>query len=193
MQPNDLERRPEAAELRWEIDVPIFKDPLIRRQLGLALGIPFGLLALFLFVLSFSDRGALYGIGLLALLFFVGWIFIRLVYKGVYQVEFHLGQTSLTCRTRAAQAKTNRLVNGLAVLLGLLTGKPAAAGAGLLAQSRQTVTLRWDRIRRVRRYPRQHTFLLRAGYLESVAIFCHEENHRAVEQWIDARVKPTEE
>ena len=35
-------------ELRWEMKVPLWRNRLIRNQLGLAIGIPFGLLTMIL-------------------------------------------------------------------------------------------------------------------------------------------------
>lgn len=39
-------------ELTWELRVPIFKNSLILKQMGLAIGIPFGALILFLLVMK---------------------------------------------------------------------------------------------------------------------------------------------
>jgi hypothetical protein len=38
--------------LQWQIRVPIFRNPVILKQLGIAVGIPFGLLALAVTILS---------------------------------------------------------------------------------------------------------------------------------------------
>lgn len=51
-------------ELRWELQVPIFKNNLILKQIGIAIGIPFGALILFLFIIK-----AWYGLILISMTF----------------------------------------------------------------------------------------------------------------------------
>ena len=50
-----------------------------------------------------------------------------------FPAEFILDEKGAFYRTELKQAKKNRIVNSLAVILGLLTGKFTAACAGLLA------------------------------------------------------------
>ncbi|PKM84239.1 MAG: hypothetical protein CVU86_08215 [Firmicutes bacterium HGW-Firmicutes-11] len=170
--------------IHWEIDVPIFRNPLIVKQLGLAIGIPFGILLIFLLFLSLSDPNALYGVALVVLLLLLTFLFVKVIYKGVYQAAFVLDNRAVTCKTRSAQGKTNRIVNGLTFILGIFSAKPAVAGAGILAQSRQSVSLRWRNVKKVKYLPKQHAILLRGGYLESIAVFCREDNYQEVSAWI---------
>jgi hypothetical protein len=93
------------------------------------------------------------------------------------------------CRTQAKQAKKNLIINVLTVVLGLLSGKPAVAGAGVLAQSRQEVFLKWSHVRNVKYKPRSRTILLRGGWTENIALFCTEENHLLIEQTVKIKTK----
>lgn len=167
--------------IRWEISVPIFKNTVILKQLGLAIGIPFGLVALVIVLASGRSRDTLYALGLMAALLLLTWLFILAVYRGKYEAEFVLDGKGILCRTGARQAKKNRIANTLTVMLGLLCGKPAVAGAGMLAQSRQETFLRWDYIQNVNYKPQSHTILLRGGWTEKIALFCTEENYEQVE------------
>ena len=72
----------------------------------------------------------------------------------------------------------------MAVALGLLSGNFTAAGAGMIAQSRQVVRIKWESIRKVRYYPKEHTILVRGGYMEKIAVFCTPENYAEVEAMI---------
>jgi hypothetical protein len=177
-------RHSDQSEIQWQIRVPIFKDPVILRQLGLALGFPFGLLAVLFAILSFWSRGALYGLGLVGLLMLLTWLFVMVVYGGKYDAEFVLDDKGVACRTQSGQARKNRVINSLAVGLGLLAGKPGVAGAGLLAASRQQVFIRWNRIRKARYNPRARTILIWGGFAEHIALFCTAENYAIVEQSI---------
>lgn len=138
--------------VRWEISVPIFKNTVILKQLGLAIGIPFGSVAIIIVLASGRSQDILYALGLMAALLILTWLFVMAAYRGKYEAEFVLDGKGVICRTQAEQARKNRVINTLTVILGLLTGKPAAAGAGMLAESRQETFLRWNRITEDRRH-----------------------------------------
>ena len=168
------------AKISWSISVPIFRDPVILKQLGLAMGIPFGLLIVILTLVSGKSIYTLYALGLIIALFFFTWLFIKLVYRRKYAAEFILDEKGALCRTQVRQAKTSRIVNNLTVLLGLLTGKPAITGAGMLANSKQQVFIRWNHLSKVNYNPRGNTILLRGGLTENIALFCNQE---IIRQW----------
>lgn len=170
-------------KIEWKISVPIFRDPVIVKQLGIAIGIPFGLVALVIGLASGKSVYTLYGLGLIGALLLFTWLFIMVVYRGKYEVEFLLDDKGAFCRTQVKQAKKNRLVNTLTVVLGLLSGKHAAAGAGILAQSRQEVFLRWSHVRKVKYKPRSCSILLRGGWTENIALFCTRDNYVQIEQF----------
>ncbi len=175
--------------IEWTISVPIFKDPLILKQLGIGIGIPFGILVIVLALVGGKSVYTLYALGLIAALFFVTWILIMLLYRGKYDAEFVLDDNGIICRTQAEQAKKNRIVNALAVILGLLTGKFTVAGAGMLAQSRQETFLKWKSITKLKYRPKNNTILLRAGWIEQIALFCTQENYAAVELLVVEKTK----
>lgn len=173
--------------IQWQISVPIFRNTVILKQLGLAVGIPFGLVSLMIGLTSGKSVYTLYGLGLIATLLFFTWLFIVAVYRGRYEAEFVLDGKGVLCRTQARQAKGNRMVNTLTVVLGLLSGKSAAAGAGILAQSRQEIFLRWDRVKKLKYKPKSCTILLRGGFSEQIALFCTDENYLQIEQEVMLR------
>lgn len=170
--------------VRWEISVPIFKNTVILKQLGLAIGIPFGLVALVIVLVSGRSLDTLYALGFIAALLILTWLFVMAAYRGKYEAEFVLDKKGALCRTQAKQAEKNRIINTLTVILGLLTGKSAATGAGMLAQSRQEVFLKWNRVTRVKYKPNGRTVLLRGGWTESIALFCADENYEQVEVFV---------
>ncbi len=173
-----------AETMEWSISVPLFRNTVILKQLGLAIGIPFGALIIVLLILSFSDVGALYGLALVGALLVLSWLFLMIVYRGKYEMDFLLDSDGALYRTQAKQAKKNWIINTLAVVFGLLFRNPTAAGAGMLAQSRQQVFMRWERITRVKYIPRSRTILLRSGLMENIALFCSEENYFAAEHFV---------
>lgn len=176
---------PEISErIEWFIRVSIFRNPIIMKQLGIALGIPFGVLILFLIISK-----AIYALGLIAVLFLLTYLFILVVWGGKYDVGFELDKTGIRNYTLKNQAKKNRIINTMAVVFGLLSGKPAVAGAGILAQSRQDVLIKWSSIRKVKFYPQSQMVMIRAGFAENIAIFCTPANYSEVASFIRYRLK----
>jgi len=171
-----------------ELERPLQKEELLK-QLGLAIGIPFGLISLVIVLISGRSLDTVYALGLIAALLILTWLFIMAVYRGKYEAEFALDQKGVLCRTQAGQAKKNRIVNTLAVIFGLLSGGPAAAGAGMLAQSRQEVFIRWKRITKVKYKPHTRTILLRGEWTEQIALFCTDENYPVAEEFINGKTK----
>ncbi|MGI1660177.1 MAG: hypothetical protein ACRKFN_14650 [Desulfitobacterium sp.] len=170
--------------ISWQSSVPIFKTGVIVKQLGFAVGIPFGLIALFIGLTSGKSNDTIYALGLVGALLFLSWIFVLLVYGGRYQVEFVLDEKVVLCRTQPKQHRINRTINTLTVMLGLLSGKPSVAGAGMLAESRQEVFLQWQRISKVKRDPRRQIIILWSGRMEQIALFCTRDNYLQVEQFV---------
>jgi hypothetical protein len=175
--------------IQWRASMPIFKNTVILKQLALAIGLPFGLLSMFFVIMSSKSQGALYGLVMIGILLFLTWLFIIIVYQGKYEVEFRLDKQGVLCRTQTGQMKKNRVINLLTVVLGLLSGKPAAAGAGILAQSGQEVFIRWNRIKKVECNPQNRTILLQGGFGENVALFCPEERYLQIERAVREKTR----
>ena len=121
------------------------------------------------------------------------WLFIMMVYGGKYDAEFVLDNKGALCRTGAKQTKRNRVINTLTVILGLFSGRPAATGAGMLAQSRQEVLIRWSHVTRAKYKPKTHTILLRSGLTEQIALFCEPENYYDAERFVKNRLAGRDE
>lgn len=170
--------------ISWQNSVPIFKNSVILKQLSFAIGIPFGLVALIIGLTSGKSIYTVYAFGLLGALLFFTWIFILLVYRGRYEAEFVLDENGVLCRTQAKQQKINRTVNALTVVLGLLSGKPGVAGAGMLAQSKQEAYLQWKSITKVKCDSRRQVIFLWSGRMEQIALFCTPDNYAEVEQFV---------
>ena len=175
--------------LEWSIQVPVFSNPVILRQLALAVGIPFGLIFVVMLASGASLADLRYPAILIGLLFFLTWLFIRIVWGGKYDAEFVIDGKGIRCRTAARQARRNRIINALTVALGLLSGKPAAAGAGVLAQSRQDVLVTWNHISKTREYPRRNTIMVYGGFARNIAVFCTPENYEQVREHIASAMR----
>jgi len=126
---------------------------------------------------------------LVAVLFLLTFLFIQLVWGGKYNVGFELNSNGIRNYTLEDQAKKNRIINSLAVVLGLLSGKPAVAGAGMLANSRQDVLLKWKNIKKVKYLPNKHIVMIKGGFTENIAVFCTKDNYSVVEAFIRSKLE----
>lgn len=176
----------------WQTSVPIFKNPIILQQLSVALGIPFGLVALAIGFSSGKGTDTLYALCLIVMVLVLAWLFIIVAYRGKYEAKFVLNNKGALCRTQAKQANKNQVINNLTFMLGPLTGKPTIAGAGLLAQSQQEVLIPWNRITRIKYKPKSHTILLCNGRTEQIALFCMQDNYALVEKFVLQRTGQTD-
>jgi hypothetical protein len=174
-------------KLQWEIYVSILQNRYIMRGLGLAIGIPFGIVIAVIIILAGGDiagTDAKYALGLITALFILTFFLMMIVYGDKYAPGFIVDETGIVNYTQEKQAKRSKVINGLAVALGLISGNFTAAGAGMIAQSRQVVRLKWKNIRKVSYDPKRHTILVRGGYMEKIAIFCTPENYTEVSERI---------
>lgn len=161
----------------WDIRVPIFKNRLILKQLGFAIGIPFGLLACIMLI-----NQAYYGFLMIALLLILTYVFVMLFFKGTYDVHNEVTEKGVLCENQPMQQKKVKRLSAVTFILGLLSRNPTAAGAGLLAGSRTKVFIPWKRIRKVKTLDRQYSLLLYGGFAENIALFCTEENYQEIKR-----------
>ncbi len=84
----------------------------------------------------------------------------------------------------AAQAEVidtrAKIANKVAVVLGILTGRPGLAGAGLIAQSSSHQKAVWNAVARARYHPTWRTVSLSNGWRTVLNLFCTRENYDAV-------------
>ena len=173
-----------SKTIEWTIRVPIFHNRIIIRQLGIAIGIPFGLLIVFLIVVK-----AFYALLIIALLLLITYLFILLFWGGKYDVGFKINNSGIHNYTVEKQAKKNFITNTTTVILGLFTASPTVAGASVLAQLRQHVFIKWSNIRKVKFHPKSHTILIKGNIAENMALFCTPENYNEVVHHIQVRLK----
>jgi len=182
-----------ATKVSWEIEVPIFRHPLILKQLALAIGLPFGLVIVVLIATAgtYNRIYALYAVGLIAATLLLTVLLVYLLYGGKYAVGFVIDDTGIRCYTQKTQATRNWRLNNLTVVLGLLARQPSVAGAGMLASARQSVLIRWNKVRAARYNDKTLTISVRGGYLETIAVFCTPTNYEQVAAIVQSKTQAT--
>lgn len=179
-------------QIQWENQVSIFKNPFILKGLFISIGIPFGVLIVSIIVISGGDimtTDAKYALFMIALLFIFTFIFIMVIYKGKYAPGFIINNDGIINYTQEKQEKKNKVINILAIFLGLFSKNFSVAGAGTLAQSKQIVKIKWKEIRKVKYYPNKNTILIYGGLTQKIAIFCTKENYSLVKEIIIEKIK----
>jgi hypothetical protein len=179
-------------QISWENQVSIFKNPFILKGLALSMGIPFGILILVIIFLSGGNIMATdtkYALLMIAILFVFTFIFIMIIYKGKYAPGFIINNEGIINYTQRSQGKKNRIINTLTIFLGIFSKNFSAAGAGVLAQSRQTEKIKWKEIKEVKYYPTRHTILVYGGFTQKIAIFCTKDNYSLIEKTMKERIK----
>jgi len=166
-------------ELRWEMRVPIFKNSLILKQMGIAIGIPFGALILFLFIIK-----AWYALILIGLTILLTIVLILLLFRGTYDVRYVINQRGISCHTQEKQKKLVRRLAFITFFLGLLKINPTAAGAGLLSASGTDIHIPNNRIRKVKYMEQKKIIRIYGGYGESITLFCKKENYIDVKRHV---------
>ncbi|NLN88428.1 MAG: hypothetical protein GX133_12700, partial [Syntrophomonadaceae bacterium] len=166
----------------WSIRLSLFRNPVLLRQLGLAIGLPFGVMILILALTASEPPYFYYAMGLIGLLFLLSALVLVVVFCGTYDVDYSVSDQGITGRMQEGQAKRAGRINRAAVLLGLFAGNYTVAGAGMLAGARQGQSLTWGRVRKVTYKPRNCRITLHAALGGSLVLFCLPDNYGANEQ-----------
>lgn len=168
----------------WSIRLSLFRNPVIVRQLGLAIGLPFGIMIAILVLTASEPPYLYYALGLIGLLFLLTALVLLVVFRGTYDVDYCVSDRGITGRMQEGQAKRAARINQAAVLLGLFAGNYTTAGAGMLAGTRQGQALTWGRVRKVSYRPGRRLIILHAALGGSLPLFCLPENYGAIEGFI---------
>ena len=154
---------------RWYYELPMMKNPTILYTVWTVLGISFGLVFLFVLIVS-AIGGSLGGwtgflkmIGgflLLALGFVVisvaAYAIVAGLYGGSYVVLFEMDDQLVRHIQVPRQFKQAQALAWLTVLAGIASGRPSVSGAGLLASSKNTSTSVFANVERVVVRPRRN-------------------------------------
>ena len=170
--------------LSWETDVRLITHPLMLANFAKLFAITaFIMGALLSFMLLVTDDAE----AIVPMLEMVGLIIAGLavlcflicvaVFHNRIRMRFRLDEKSAEVEmtdTRAIKA------NKLAIVLGVLSGRPGLAGAGLIAQSNTQQKAVWSAIVRAHYHPSWRVITLSNGWRTVVTLYCTPENYDVV-------------
>lgn len=174
-------------EMSWEIRVPLLKNKIIQKQLFISIGVPFGALFILLILIK-----AYNGLIILGATFLLAYLIILVVFRGTYDVHYVIDSRGILCENQKRQAKRVKRMSFFTLLFGLFSGNATAAGTGMLASSRTKEFFAWKNIKKARYIDRQRCIMLHAGFAENTALFCTEDNFKAVKSLVAGKLKASE-
>jgi hypothetical protein len=170
--------------LSWETDVRLVTHPLMLANFAKLFAITaFIMGALLSFMLLVTDDARaivpmLEMIGIIiAGLAVLSFLICLVVFRNRMRMRFRLDAKSAEVEMTDTRAKT---ANKIAVVAGILSGKPGLAGAGLLAQANTQQKAVWSAIARAHYHPAWRAITLSNGWRTVVTLYCTPENYDAV-------------
>ena len=153
--------------ISWNSEVSIFKDNTILKQLGIAIGIPFGLLMVFLIAIR-----AWYGVLLVAATLVLGAIFIYAVYGGKYSVDYIIDEDGIRMKSSDDHEKKTKTIGILTFLAGVFSKSPTVSGAGLLSTLNDSRSISWKRIKDIQYNNNRNLIVIKGSPCEKIYLFC---------------------
>lgn len=172
-----------TAPLIWETDLPLFSPEMLKQwsYAMLATALVMSLLLGTIFAAQGEwdvlPRVALFIGALTAGLWLFGLLIMALLFRGRYHVRYTLSDKGITQENAEPVAKK---ANRAAIILGVLAGKPGLAGAGLLAQSRESESVNWKGAFAAVAKPGRQMIVLRNRWRAVMFVQCTPENFDAV-------------
>lgn len=184
-------RQPGLPIFEWTARLKMWRSGLLMGQLALVLGIPILLIGLLLIGLDWPPDMELLS-SVLQVMAVVAAIFLvlltlalGLIYRGGYDYHYIIDADGIRATTTGRTAQTNRIVNTLL----MLSGRPSAAGAGILAAARQDEYLAWSDVSAFSVDARQYTITLKSGPLPAMLVVCEAAQYSAVLEFVRAATR----
>lgn len=130
--------------INYRITLHPFTQSIILYQLCIAIGIPFGILIVFLFFIQAWE--ALILIGLLILITSI----LVIILYGKIQLIYTIDDTGIRCEPDDKQLQKNTRMNQLTFMAGLFAKNTTVSASGFLAQSNQIQHFTWDEIKKIK-------------------------------------------
>lgn len=156
--------------ISWNSEVSIFNDNTILKQLGIAIGLPFGLLLIFLMAIR-----AWYGVLLVAAALILGVIFVYAVYGGKYSVDYIIDEDAIRMKSSDDHEKKTKTIRILTFLAGIFSRNPTASGAGLLSTFNDSRSISWENIKDIQYNNNRNLIVIKGSPGEKIYLFCPSE------------------
>ncbi|MBN1537369.1 MAG: zinc ribbon domain-containing protein [Anaerolineales bacterium] len=177
-------------KITWKANLPLLTNKVVVRQLLFVLGLSMLCVLLFMltldifegnFTLAGAGRYLLISVIILGGLALLAALVMQFLYGNKYEYKYTVDENGVKAETTGATQKKNFIVN----LLLVFSGRPGPAGAGLLAQSRQSELVKWDKVDTYTTNPDNLEIVLYRRKRAVMVIQCKPENYQTVRQRVE--------
>jgi len=190
-----MEKRSVKAPLQWDVNISILKNPLLWFQLLMVVVIPASYLMLLmvgfnLFEHHWEDIPASLSVGLVVgggLFIALSLILFLMYWRGI-PTKYVLSDKHIEQHTLARGKKTA----GLLSLFGIFSGKSAgytAAGATLLARSREQIAVEWKDATSLEVFPKRNEIQLHNNWRTIMQVVCPKDQFDSILEFIQQKTE----
>lgn len=182
---------PGTEPIEWRTRVSFFRNNPVTRQIAAIIGIPFGLLLLWMGKLGFADgvQEARYAFYFVGFFLAIGALFVIAVFGGGYDVEYRLDESGVYAANQERQRRRLSALFRLGLFLSMFARSFTAAGSSLLARGSLRRSLRWSSLRSARFNPKERLIVVKANAADKIYLFCTPENYEAVRAVVERRLR----
>jgi hypothetical protein len=175
--------QPPTEALVWECDLPLLGRDMLRQWAGAMAAT--ALLMVLILGTIFAAQGDWAALPMLAALVLggagglwaLGLLIMGVLFRGRDRVRYTVSDQGIRMETLDRVARTAHRV---AVVAGVLAGKPGLAGAGLIGRSREVEAVRWHGAFTVKVAPARQMIALRNRWRTLLWVQCTPDNFDAV-------------
>lgn len=158
-----------------------FHQKTILFQLAIAIGIPFGLLLIFLILIKAKE--ALF---LLSLFLILSGCVVFILF-GKIEVTYKIDHTGITSEPSQKQYLKNTRLNRLTRLVGIISGNLSVVSTAYLSQSNQIQYFRWNQIKLIKN--NGNTYVITNLQNQKLILITNQSNHNLINEILQERVK----
>jgi len=116
--------------------------------------------------------------GVLGVLFL---LVMALVFMNRFRMTMRVAESGASVDSASRVGKAG---NRIAIVAGLLSGRPGLAGAGMLGKAQEHSSIRWDEVYRVHEHPQQRVLSLMNSWRVVIRLYCEDGNYAAVRDFV---------
>lgn len=178
-----------ADNLNWRIKIPIIKNAIYLRELGILFGGSVLVFAVIIFIIfavsppygvdyvSAAAQVVLIGAGIGLGLLLISFLILNLVCWGGLDTGFHIGKGGVTYKILDKRYKRMNRLTFLISLMGKSNAALITTGAALVAISKESGFIKWSEVRSITVHRKERViFFRRKGLINPIPVFCLPEN-----------------
>lgn len=193
--------KPIEPLLAWDITVPLLTNRFMLTDFARWMLLTYAAMALIACLIGLFARdlkvflGVIQLFGLICAGMTVLFVLIMLIFfRNRMELAFAIDEKGINALVASRKAKAG---NRLAILLGILAGKPLAVGVGLTARAQERTRLEFSELRGVRFSPEPAVISLRDKWFKHVRLYCRPDNYSQAKTLVEkglmrakSKVKP---